>query len=148
MNRRPYWGVQVIGILSPSEIEAIIRRNRIGRLGICADHYPYVVPISYVYDGDAIYGYSGPGRKVEIMRGQPNVSVLVDEIESPTQWKSVLIEGVFEEVNDPVERLDASTILNGLTARFVTRGILAEPGLVLYRIRPERKSGRFESGSG
>ncbi len=137
----------VIGILSPSEIEAVLSQNRVGRLAMCAGAFPYVVPVSYVYDGRVVYGYSGPGQKIEMMRSQPKVALLVDDIQSHGQWESVLVEGTFEEVTDPVERMYASAVLNGLSDQMITRGIAAEPGLVLYRVVPTRKSGRFEIGS-
>lgn len=137
----------VIGILSPSEIEIVLSRNRIGRLAMCAGDFPYVVPVSYVYDGRMVYGYSGPGQKIEMMRSQPQVALLVDEIQSHGRWESVLVEGLFEEVTDPVERMHASAVLNGLSDQMITRGMSTEPGLVLYRVVPTRRTGRFEIGA-
>ncbi|MGE3798134.1 MAG: pyridoxamine 5'-phosphate oxidase family protein [Thermomicrobiales bacterium] len=137
----------MIGILSASEIEEILRQNRLGRLAICTASFPYVVPITYAYDGQAVFGFSGPGQKIENMRAQPNVALLVDEIRTPTHWKSVIVEGIYDEVIDPAERMQASSIIMSRTRQLVTRGLSDEPGLVLFRIMPERKSGRFESGS-
>jgi uncharacterized protein len=136
--------LHVIGILSTGEIEELLRRNKIGRLAMCQGAFPYVVPINYGYDGDAFYGFSGPGRKIEIMRAQPNVALLVDEIDGPGQWRSVIVEGTFEELTDAVQRKQGIRVITLSGPQLVTRGISAEAGLVLYRIKPAVISGRFE----
>ncbi|MCC6945743.1 MAG: pyridoxamine 5'-phosphate oxidase family protein [Thermomicrobiales bacterium] len=135
----------MIGILSTAEIEALLTRNRIGRLAMCADARPYVLPVSYRYDGVVVFGFSGSGKKIETMRAQPNVALLVDEILSPTSWKSVVLEGVFEELTEPEERRKAYTALSTNGSAILPRGIMADSGLVFYRIRPVVKSGRFET---
>ncbi len=135
----------VIGILSPDEIEALLRRNRIGRLAVCTASFPYVVPVNIVYDGHVVYSSSGPGQKIDIMRSQPNVTLLVDEIESPSQWQSVIVEGVYEELSCAAERRKGMATLLAASSRLAPKGLSAEPGLILYRIVPVRKSGRFET---
>jgi uncharacterized protein len=64
----------MIGLMSETEIEAMLFRHRVGRLGCTANDRPYVVPINYIFDGAYIYSYSSPGRKIEIMREQPLVA--------------------------------------------------------------------------
>lgn len=137
--------VQVIGILSTTEIEALLKRNRIGRLAMSIGSQPYVLPVSYRYDGTAVYGFSGPGRKIEIIRQQPNVALLVDEIQSPASWKSVLLEGVIEELCEADDRRQAVSQLSSNGTAILPRGMSVDSGLMLYRIRPTLKSGRFES---
>jgi nitroimidazol reductase NimA-like FMN-containing flavoprotein (pyridoxamine 5'-phosphate oxidase superfamily) len=100
--------------------------------------------VNYGYDGVALYGFSGPGRKIEIMRQYPNVAMLVDEIDKPMQWRSVIVEGIFEELIAPEERKIGISAITHNGPHLVTRGLSAESGLVLYRIVPEVKSGRFE----
>ncbi len=134
----------MIGILSTEEIEELLIRNRIARLAMCSGSYPYLAPINYGYDGQVVFGFSGPGRKIEMMRSDPNVALLVDEIVSPSQWLSVIVEGVFEELLTPEERKQGISAMTQNGPHLVTRGLTAESGLVLYRIRPEVKSGRFE----
>jgi nitroimidazol reductase NimA-like FMN-containing flavoprotein (pyridoxamine 5'-phosphate oxidase superfamily) len=40
----------VIGSLTESEIDAVLRSQVLGRLGCNADGRPYVVPVAYAYD--------------------------------------------------------------------------------------------------
>jgi nitroimidazol reductase NimA-like FMN-containing flavoprotein (pyridoxamine 5'-phosphate oxidase superfamily) len=134
----------MIGILGKDEIETMLHRNRIGRLGCSANDRPYVVPINYGYDGKNIYGYSVPGRKISIMREQPLVSFLVDEIESPSAWRSVVVEGVYEELTDEHERRRAIHTITQNGSAIVARSLNADSPIVVFRLRTIDKSGRFE----
>jgi nitroimidazol reductase NimA-like FMN-containing flavoprotein (pyridoxamine 5'-phosphate oxidase superfamily) len=141
----PHQGrASVIGILAPEEIEEMLMRNRFGRLAVCSESRPYIVPISYGYDGQVVFGFSGPGRKLDMMRSEPQVALLVDEITSPAQWRSVIVEGVFEELQSPEERKQGIVAITQNGPHLVSRCLSAESGLVIYRIRPKAKSGRFE----
>lgn len=134
----------MIGVLGAEEIEAVLHRNRIGRLGVSANDRPYVVPINYGYDGCYIFGFSGPGRKLDIMREQPLVSFLVDEIEGPTTWRCVIIEAVFEELTDEEDRRIAAQAITRNGPALVARGLDASSPLIFFRLRLLEKSGRFE----
>lgn len=154
----------MIGVLTPEEVEAILRRNRIGRLGCSADDHPYIVPINYVYDGRHVYAYSGPGRKVDVMRRQPRVAFEVDEIDNPSSWRCVMAEGLFEELTGEDDRRQALVRLtrNGTTqasgkalpppdeaeSALVPRSLEASDYLVLFRVKLTEKSGRFERQDG
>jgi len=136
----------MIGTLSLEEIEAILRRHRIGRLGCSANDRPYVVPITYAYEDGNIYAYSTLGRKIHIMREQPSVCFQVDEIDGPSSWRSVLAEGLYEEIGQEAERAAAVQLLVGSGAGLVPPGLNGDGvrGLVVFRLRLIEKSGRFE----
>ena len=44
----------MLGSLSSAEIEDLLRTEVVARLGCHAEGRTYVVPITYVYDGDAL----------------------------------------------------------------------------------------------
>ena len=74
----------VIRVLPVEGIEELLRTAVVGRIACCAHGAgeagrPYVVPLAYGYDGEAIYAHSGPGRKIRLMRAQPLVSFEVDD---------------------------------------------------------------------
>ncbi len=83
----------------------ILKKNYIGRLAYMAKGEPYVVPITYYYDDDnnSIISYASEGHKIESMRNNRTVSLQVDEITSVNHWRSVLVHGLFEEL----EQIDA-----------------------------------------
>jgi nitroimidazol reductase NimA-like FMN-containing flavoprotein (pyridoxamine 5'-phosphate oxidase superfamily) len=62
------------------EIEKILARADVGRLGLMADDEPYVVPLNFAYSSGCIYFHTGlEGRKMEIIQKNPRVCFEVDE---------------------------------------------------------------------
>jgi hypothetical protein len=61
--------------------------------------FPHIVPITYFYDSktNSITSYSAEGHKIKEMRKNTSVCIAADEIVSITNWKSVLVQGIFEE---------------------------------------------------
>src|SRR5436190_2876514 len=100
----------MIDKLSLSEIEALLYKQCVGRIG-CYDDRVYVVPTSYAYDGKYIYCHTYEGKKMEIMRRNPDVCFQVDEMKDMANWNSVIAWGKFEEVKDQVQRSEALNIL-------------------------------------
>jgi nitroimidazol reductase NimA-like FMN-containing flavoprotein (pyridoxamine 5'-phosphate oxidase superfamily) len=134
----------MIGVMSNDEIETTLRRHRVGRIGCSANDRPYVVPITYAYDGVFVYGYSGLGRKIEVMREQPLVCFEVDEIDGDASWRSVIAEGRYEELTDAEERRQALGRLGFGTEQVVSRTPNGAMRLVVFRLRLSERSGRFE----
>ena len=136
----------MIGMLSGDEVEGMLRRHRTGRIGCAVDDHPYVVPITYAYDGRHIYACSALGRKIEMMRAQPRVCFEIDEIDGPSSWLSVIAEGVYEELADEGERRVALERLAGRDAgpEPIDPSGTTLPGTVVFRLRLTSKAGRFE----
>jgi hypothetical protein len=132
--------------LSPDEVEAFLRSQRIARLGCFAGGETYVVPVIYAYDGAAIVTVTQEGRKVEMLRANPSVCVEVDEYDSDGKgsWRSVIAQGTAEELaGEPVQ--DALRLLRERFQR--TAGREAErrelsPGTVVLRIELREATGR------
>lgn len=140
----------MLGELTAVEIERLLRENIIGRIGCHAFGRTYVVPITYAYDGKAIYAHSGEGMKLHMMRENPRVSFEVDYMDPAGNWKSVIACGVFEELrgDEADQRFQwlASAVSNRLEG---PPGETVHPRdgkgpSVMYRITLEEKSGRFE----
>jgi len=67
-------------IVNKFEIEEILMSVKVGRLGMCLNTKPYVVPISFVYHNDKIYFHSAnKGKKIQIMKMNSSVCFEVDE---------------------------------------------------------------------
>jgi len=65
-----------------TEIDAIIRAARVLRLGLADEEEPYVVPLSFGYDGKSFYFHGAPeGRKIELIRRNSRVCFEIDELE-------------------------------------------------------------------
>jgi nitroimidazol reductase NimA-like FMN-containing flavoprotein (pyridoxamine 5'-phosphate oxidase superfamily) len=62
-----------------TEIENIIRRASVCRLGLCENKYPYIVPLCFGYKDNVLYFHSAPdGRKLDILRKNNNVCFEID----------------------------------------------------------------------
>jgi len=56
-------------ITDSAEIEQIIRKARVCRLGLVDDREPYVVPVCFGYEKNAFYFHCAPeGRKIELIK--------------------------------------------------------------------------------
>jgi nitroimidazol reductase NimA-like FMN-containing flavoprotein (pyridoxamine 5'-phosphate oxidase superfamily) len=132
-----------IHVLPDDQIEELLRTALVGRIACCApalDPRPYLVPLAYGYDGEAVYAHSGVGRKIRLMRANPLVTFEVDAAEAADRWRSVIAEGVYEELTDPAERSAALLTIYPPPAH--PPGL--PPGTVVYRVRLTSKSGRYE----
>jgi nitroimidazol reductase NimA-like FMN-containing flavoprotein (pyridoxamine 5'-phosphate oxidase superfamily) len=125
--------------LDAREIDAFLREQVVGRVACHAHGRTYVVPVVYAWDGDAIYVLSVEGRKIEMMRANPEVCFEVDEHGPTGSWCSVIVDGIFEELQGT--RADAA--LAALVHRF-GRGRRQRSGrpAVAFRIRATHMSGR------
>ena len=94
----------MVGNLREDESRQILREQHLGRLGCCLNDEPYVVPVSYLFEGDSIYVHSMPGRKINMLRANPRACLQVDDIKSTYNWKSVIAVGSVDEITDKVER--------------------------------------------
>jgi nitroimidazol reductase NimA-like FMN-containing flavoprotein (pyridoxamine 5'-phosphate oxidase superfamily) len=138
-----------IYVLGPDRIEHLLHSALVGRIA-CCQHAPgeagrpYVVPLAYGYDGESVYAFSGPGRKIEIMRAQPLVSFEVDEAAAEDRWSSVIAEGVYEELMTPEGRELAHRVIFGEREAIPP----FRDDQIVYRLRLTRKDGRFELPEG
>jgi nitroimidazol reductase NimA-like FMN-containing flavoprotein (pyridoxamine 5'-phosphate oxidase superfamily) len=152
-------GGLMIGDLTPAEIEELLHRETLARIGCHADGRTYVVPISYAYDGKALLAHSAEGRKIWMMRANCHVCVEIEQLQSPGIWRSVIAWGIYEELAGT----EAAITLDNLKARFLAApvSVTALPPhersgetttgerkkAIVFRIRLTEKTGRFEHGA-
>lgn len=131
----------MISELDDTEIDAFLREQVVGRIGMHANGETYVVPIIYAWDGDCIYVQSIEGRKIEMMRANPQVCFETDVYEAGS-WRSVIVDGTYEELQGD----EAQRALDVLVARFAGGTRRERPRTektpVAFRIRPHKLSGR------
>jgi nitroimidazol reductase NimA-like FMN-containing flavoprotein (pyridoxamine 5'-phosphate oxidase superfamily) len=138
----------VLGQLRPAEITKVLREGTIGRIGTSVDGRTYVVPVTYVYDGNSVYGHTRLGQKIRMMRANPNVCFQVDDIDDMANWRSVIAQGTYEELSGDMATAAAKLIsarLGPLTAS-ETAGPAGRGGRthISYRIRLRERTGRYE----
>lgn len=140
----------MLGELNAHDVERVLRENMIGRIGIHALGRTYVVPITYVYDGDAVYAHSHDGMKMHMMRENPHVCFEVDRMDGMANWESVIAWGTFEELRGERAERAMAMLVRELEPKLEgPPGTSAHPRggeetHLVYRIGLEEKTGRFE----
>ena len=81
------------------EKSLILNTNYIGDLAYIFNDEPFIVPITYFYDEEEnkIICYSGTGHKIDALRKKRAVSLCVSNINSVSNWESVLVKGNYKE---------------------------------------------------
>jgi hypothetical protein len=135
--------------ISDEDSREILSNGRVGRLGVADAEGPYVVPVSYVFDGRAIYIHSLPGRKIRALRSDPRACLQVDEITDVYNWRSAIAFGRYEELTDDKERAWA---VRRLLARYPQLTPVesvpvhdSQSSRVIFRINVEKVTGVAES---
>lgn len=142
----------MLGDLSRREIIDFLERRVYGRLACSADGETYVVPINYVFRNDAIYAHTGHGQKLEMMRKNPNVCFLIDDITDTFTWRSVVIKGRFKELEGEERQQAMQGIIHKIMpltykpSQEPSHGIAEEErsNVVVFRIDIVDVTGRFE----
>jgi uncharacterized protein len=141
----------IIDAMTEKDCHGFLERGSIGRLGCSLDNQPYVVPVYFAYEPDYIYALSTLGQKIEWMRTNPKVCLQVDKIAGQSEWMSVIVNGVYQELPEPqytAERSHARTLLqkqyrwwiNALAERQAKSGeALIEP--LFFRIHIKSMTG-------
>jgi nitroimidazol reductase NimA-like FMN-containing flavoprotein (pyridoxamine 5'-phosphate oxidase superfamily) len=143
------------GELRAAEIDALLKRHRYGRVAFTFNDELSIIPINYGYDGARLYGQAPRGAtgqlpggtKIAGMRQHPNVAFQVDEIEDPAHWRSVLLQGRFQELHDREEKRAAfGRILAqaGGGERSEVSWAVDLDHLLVFMIEIRQRHGRFE----
>jgi nitroimidazol reductase NimA-like FMN-containing flavoprotein (pyridoxamine 5'-phosphate oxidase superfamily) len=111
-------------ITDKSEIESVIRKSQICRLGLSENGLPYIVPLCFGYQDDSLYFHSATeGRKIDILRRNNQVCFEFDGDTRITtgktacawgmQYRSVIGYGTASFIEDPEKKRRALDIIMG-----------------------------------
>ncbi len=148
----------MIGKLDTNQVNNLLCSQSIGRLACTDGEQPYIVPISFSYDGVYIYGQTNMGKKLKIIRKNPDVCFEVDQMMDMRNWQSVVIYGEFEELKNK----DAGTgreilfekefsLLTNTSVHaheHAVTSILEDKGRIkeiLFRIKIKKVTGRYQN---
>ncbi|HWB25700.1 MAG TPA: pyridoxamine 5'-phosphate oxidase family protein [Chitinophagaceae bacterium] len=147
----------MLGDLSEIQINNVLSSQVLGRMACTNGKEPYIVPVTYTYDGKYIYGQTNEGTKLKMLRKNPNVCFEADMMTDMANWQCVLVYGRFEELkgeqaakareilfNRVLGLMTSSTIHaheHGVTAELDDSNRVKQ---VMYRIKIRKKTGRFE----
>ncbi len=103
-------------ITEPALIAQIIEQSDICRLGLAKENAPYILPICFGYDGQAIYFHTAlEGKKIDFMAANDRVCIEFERgvhlitHDNPCEWtfsfQSVIGYGTVEELLAPAEKV-------------------------------------------
>jgi len=106
-------------ITDRTAIDQIIWSSQVLRLGMSKNEVPYIVPLSFGYDGSAFYVHTAlTGRKLEFFQANPGVCFEVEQgvtlrphPTDPCEWsfsfQCIVGYGTLSELVDVVEKQEA-----------------------------------------
>jgi nitroimidazol reductase NimA-like FMN-containing flavoprotein (pyridoxamine 5'-phosphate oxidase superfamily) len=147
----------MLGKLTSTQINNILSSQSVCRLACTDGKKPYVVPVTYAYDGKFIYGQTQEGTKLNILRKNPHVCLQMDIMNSMNNWQSVMVQGTFEELKnkaaDTAREYLFSKVLTLMTSSTIHNFEHENASKVddsnriktiMYRIKIKEVTGRFE----
>ena len=147
----------MLGELNDLQIKNILSSQVIGRIACAEGNKPYLVPITYVFDGDCLYFQSNEGSKLNILRKNPNVCFEVDVMSDMRNWQSVVITGKFEELKNESAKKARQIFLDRVFPLSTSSTIHSHEHnvkskiddstrvkYVMFKIKIKKMTGRFE----
>ena len=140
-----------------SLIEEILREAPIGRVGVCTNGRPYVIPMNFAYDEGSIFLHSHrEGKKMQIISENPFVCFEVDEGqikegEKPCsygfKYRSVIVEGTISILEVLEEKLEGLKLISdkyapGKAKQLSLEGIGNYKDLIVLKIDISEVSGK------
>jgi nitroimidazol reductase NimA-like FMN-containing flavoprotein (pyridoxamine 5'-phosphate oxidase superfamily) len=136
-------------------IENVINNSEVCRIAMAKENRPYVIPISFGYDGDAIYFHSAvKGKKIDYFEAnnlicfefEHAVKLLPDD-ETPCEWsfsfQSVIGYGRISEMLTDEEKIDGlSHIIQQYSGRSWDFSDARLDNLRVWKIEIEEISGK------
>jgi nitroimidazol reductase NimA-like FMN-containing flavoprotein (pyridoxamine 5'-phosphate oxidase superfamily) len=140
---------------SRTEIDEVIQAAQVCRIAMARNDEPYLVPVSFGYDGEAIYIHTaGAGRKLEFIDANPRVCFeleadvrLVSHPSDPCSWtfsfECVIGYGTVSELTEPEDRARGlNTIMRHYSGRQWEISERASATTRVWRIEIESMTGK------
>ncbi len=117
-------------LLDQESIKAIIRQCSVCRLGLSVNDNPYIIPVSFGFDGAAIYFHTAiEGKKIEYIQANNKVCFefehkvqIVPDQKDPCKWtfsfQTVIGYGKIHELRENDQKING---LNHIMAQYSKR---------------------------
>jgi nitroimidazol reductase NimA-like FMN-containing flavoprotein (pyridoxamine 5'-phosphate oxidase superfamily) len=138
--------------LSREECEALLSRNRVGRIAFSYHDHVDIEPIYFVWDDGWLYGRTGEGTKLRTLAHNRWLAVETDEITGMFDWTSVVIKGALYLLEPGGTRGDAYDHAVQLLRRLLPETLGEHDPFpsktVVFRIHADQITGRAASTKG
>lgn len=140
------------------EVESILKKAEVGRLGTCVDGEPYVVPLSFAYhDGKVVFHCAKRGKKLDNIAKNPRVCFEVDTgevipAEEPcafsVRYRSVIAYGTARVYTDSAKVVEALRLIvdkyaaKGISTQLTEETVLRYRNLAVVEITIDKMTGK------
>lgn len=135
--------------MDDEEIHDFLAAQGTGVLGLPAPESPYLVPLSFGYDGGETlyftYVLGGESRKAQLSDQADVARFLVYHAETPFSWRSVLLTGSIEVVPDE-DFIHAKDTMENAWRPDLLEGADLSGGVELYQFVITDRSGMKHTG--
>lgn len=118
--------------MTAADVEQLLSSQKLCRMALNDEPQPYIIALDYMYmDGKLYFHFADYGRKMDLIRNNPNVSVEIDNFcEGAPDFDTVLLMGKLELVTDSEEQKKvAEALLSSTDERGGERNVAARHGL-------------------
>ncbi|MBX0295802.1 pyridoxamine 5'-phosphate oxidase family protein [Haloarcula nitratireducens] len=135
--------------MADDEMRNFLSNQRMGVIGLPATDAPYLVPISFGYDGESSLYFTfvgGPdSRKRTLMDAAETVRFLTYSAQSVFNWQSLMLTGAVSRVPEAEwDRL--ADVLQGVWRPEVFEAAIAAEEVVVYRLDVDEWAGIKHTG--
>jgi uncharacterized protein len=146
-------------IVDREQIDRVIRDSQVCRLAMAKDNEPYLVPISFGYDGESLYLHTArTGKKIEFFEAGSRICFefegameLVTDDKLACKWtmafESVIGYGQIEELTGEIDKVAG---LNQIMQQYSGRTWIFEPASLaavrVWRINISSMTGKQSPG--
>jgi nitroimidazol reductase NimA-like FMN-containing flavoprotein (pyridoxamine 5'-phosphate oxidase superfamily) len=135
--------------MNETEIKDFLNSHHVGILGLPASGVPYMVPLSYGFDGDShlyfTYALGAESQKETLTEQAETARFLVYTADSPYMWQSVLLTGPITAVPESEEE-EIETILSDVWRPELLANAGLSRGVRIYELTIEERSGIKHTG--
>ncbi len=135
------------------EIHEVLQEIGYGHLGYIHEGKPYVMPMHYYLKDEDIYLFTTIGMKTHDIDENPEICLQVEDINNPSHWRSVIVNGRAELLTQQSEIDQVMPLIkecNPTLAPALNRTWIDALGrseiIAIYRIHAREMSGRTTDG--
>ena len=141
----------IIRALRGNESQALLARNRVGRIAYSFHDRVDIEPVHYVYEAPWVFGRTSAGTKLLALAHNQWCAFETDEVTGLFDWESVIVKGPFSPQDSPSASWDydrAIAALRRLIPDSLTPSDPTSDRIVVFGIHASEISGRRSVATG
>ena len=143
-------GKPVIRVLRGDEAQAVLARNRVGRIAFSHHDQVDIEPVHYVFESPWIFGRTSAGTKLLTLSHNQWCAFETDNVHGMFDWESVVVKGPFSPKGSPYASWNYETALAALRRldpRTLTEDDVAPQRDIVFGVHASEISGRCSVSS-